>query len=554
MNRVQGFGLLLAAAALGLLAWGLQRPAMWLDESATVVATRRTWSGLWSLLHGAEAPLVPYYAMLKLVTSVVGGLVPGAGPGPELLYRSPSVLATVLAVWALAVWVGTPRHLGLMLCSSAALLLTAGFSRFGQEARPYAFALLMAVLSTIAWDRMTGDPRRRWIVGYALAVVLLLTAHLLATSLVIAHLVAAAAGGSRANDVAGSGPDRRAAVRRTVIGIGLGLTLAAPFAGWAATHGVGPTKANSVTLDHLTKAFVGLFTGADATPGFVLMLVLASIGTVRAVPLGRLLPSSRKPGPADPGDPSDQALSHTRLARIAAAWAFVPPLVLLPPLIVRPNLLIGRYLVFVLPGWAILTGLGAVTVAEVVRRTVQQLAPKRAGLSAVAGGSAIVLVLTALVFAQIDPLNRVRLPGGHSEDVRPALAAANRPEYADLPIMLSSRFSSLEVVTYDRKAEARIIGQQIPRSTGSIWPVADLQPSSPARLILLLRTPSPARCKARSHGSAVAYARRCLPKSFKEADYTVETAESAGHRWTFIVLTRSAASRSTRPAEPAGRS
>ena len=46
------------------------------------------------------------------------------------------------------------------------------------------------------------------------------------------------------------------------------------------------------------------------------------------------------------------------IARIAVIWALVPPLVLLPVITLRPNLIMARYLVFTIPGWAILAGLG----------------------------------------------------------------------------------------------------------------------------------------------------------------------------------------------------
>src|SRR3712207_8163256 len=61
--------LAMGGIATAVLLWGVDRPALWLDESASVVATQRTWADLWVLLRAADAPLVPYYALLKAASS-----------------------------------------------------------------------------------------------------------------------------------------------------------------------------------------------------------------------------------------------------------------------------------------------------------------------------------------------------------------------------------------------------------------------------------------------------------------------------------------------------
>ena len=83
---------MVALAALALLVWGLGRPALWLDESASVVATQRSWPDLWVMLGGSDAPLVPYYALLKVSTSAVTLVAPSAVASPEVLFRWPSVV------------------------------------------------------------------------------------------------------------------------------------------------------------------------------------------------------------------------------------------------------------------------------------------------------------------------------------------------------------------------------------------------------------------------------------------------------------------------------
>jgi glycine/D-amino acid oxidase-like deaminating enzyme len=117
-------------------------------------------------------------------------------------------------------------------------------------------------------------------------------------------------------------------------------------------------------------------------------------------------------------------------------------------------------------------------------------------------------------------------------------------EYASLPIVLTSLYSSLEIAAYHRADESRLIGQHVPRDGPSIWPVehADAQQQTVRhpRLVLLLRAPTPARCRARWPGAASEYVQHCLPRWLRQQDYQVETAHDAGYRWTFAVLTQPA--------------
>jgi mannosyltransferase len=143
-----------AAAVLG---WGLNVPALWLDESATVVATQRDWGALWRLHEGSEAPLVPFYAVVKVVVAAVGAVLPEGALPLEVLYRLPSVVAAVLAVGVLAAWLARHATRGVVVASVGVLLLMPSFSLYGQAARPYAVALAVAVLATVAWSRLVAS-------------------------------------------------------------------------------------------------------------------------------------------------------------------------------------------------------------------------------------------------------------------------------------------------------------------------------------------------------------------------------------------------------------
>jgi mannosyltransferase len=244
-----------AAATLIMMMWGLGRPALWLDESASVIATQRSWAGLWVLFGGTDAPLVPYYALLRTASSAVTSTAPDSAASPELLFRWPSVAVTVLGAWALTLWLARRCPPELAISTAALLLATGSFSRYAQEARPYAFVLAAAVACTILWTRLIRDESRRWVVLHALAVASLIAAHLLAASLVFAHLVAAAITSTKEN--------RRSVVLRTSVAAALGLLLVSPISITAALHGQGPRLTASlpayvppVLVDALTEAGV----------------------------------------------------------------------------------------------------------------------------------------------------------------------------------------------------------------------------------------------------------------------------------------------------------
>ena len=101
----------------------------------------------------ASEMTVPYYAFLKVSAAALHAVLPGGVP-PEVIYRLPSVAVSVLAAGVLAVWLVRWCSPWLVVAAEAALVTTGGFSRYGQEARPYAFALAAAVVSTVLWARL----------------------------------------------------------------------------------------------------------------------------------------------------------------------------------------------------------------------------------------------------------------------------------------------------------------------------------------------------------------------------------------------------------------
>jgi mannosyltransferase len=158
------------------------RAQLWRDELATWSAATRAPGDLLRMLGTLDAVSGSYYLVMSGWIRLFGDSV--------LALRLPSALAMTAAAALTAV-------LGARLFSDrvgvvAGLLFAVvpSTSRYGQEARSYAVATLLAVAATLLLVRALDRPNwTRW-VGYGAAVAGLGLAHLVAITLVAAHAVA----------------------------------------------------------------------------------------------------------------------------------------------------------------------------------------------------------------------------------------------------------------------------------------------------------------------------------------------------------------------------
>ncbi|MFU8872017.1 glycosyltransferase family 39 protein [Micromonospora sp. SL4-19] len=168
-----------ALLTLAITLAGIGRAQPWRDELATWSAATRPVGDLVRLAGTIDAATGPYYLFLHGWTALLGA-------SPAAL-RLPSALAMAAAA-------GLTARLGERLVGPRGGLLAGllfallpGTARYGQEARPYALATLLAVLATLLLVGALRRPTwRRW-TGYALAVAALGLTHLIALSLLAAH-------------------------------------------------------------------------------------------------------------------------------------------------------------------------------------------------------------------------------------------------------------------------------------------------------------------------------------------------------------------------------
>ncbi|SNT14791.1 mannosyltransferase [Asanoa hainanensis] len=173
-----------APAALTMIIVGVQlgRAPLWRDELATWSATGRSPGELWRMLATIDAVTGPYYFFMQGWTRLFGD--------SAVALRLPSLLAMAGAA-ALTTVLGT-RLFGPRAGLLAGLLFAVvpSTSRYGQEARGYAFAALFAVLATLLLVDAVRRPTGWRFVAYAAALLGLGLCNLVALSLVAGHAAA----------------------------------------------------------------------------------------------------------------------------------------------------------------------------------------------------------------------------------------------------------------------------------------------------------------------------------------------------------------------------
>ncbi|MEV0460792.1 glycosyltransferase family 39 protein [Catellatospora methionotrophica] len=342
----------MAAPALLTLAVGLiggTGRQLWQDELATWWSSTIGWADLRTLLGHDDVVFAPYYLLMRAWVAVFGDSV--------FALRAPALLA-MAATAALVAALGRRlfgAHVGLL--AGAVFALLPSISRYAQEARPYALVLAGVTGSALLLVRATDRPGpARWS-AYAAVAAVTTALHPLVLPFLLAH--------------AGWAWRRRQASAFLLAGT------------VAATPGVGLLWAAQRQTDQVswidTPWWSGLTMVGDLLFSPLLpLLTLAAVGTAAA--------------------------RHRRTEPDAVAllvvWSFAPILLLYA---LRPvqDLFIPRYLLYVLPAWAILA---AVTLADLHTAMSRRRPPRPARF--VAGSAAVLLVALTLPGhrdARIDP-------------------------------------------------------------------------------------------------------------------------------------------------------
>lgn len=172
-----------AGATLAITGYGITSTQLWRDEMATWSAASRSIGAVFDLVRNIDAVSAAYYLFMHYWVAVFGD--------SALALRAPSALCMT----------GTAALVGMIgkrlfdapagLLAGLLFAVIPSVSRYGQEARSYAFAAFFAALATYLLFRALEAPSwLRWI-GYAAAVTATGLSHLIAVTVVAGHAIAA---------------------------------------------------------------------------------------------------------------------------------------------------------------------------------------------------------------------------------------------------------------------------------------------------------------------------------------------------------------------------
>ena len=207
-------GITLIAAVLRF--WHLGVRDIWTDEAISISIAQLPWHEFRRVITNREANAAFFELLLKLWTATFGT--------SETAVRSLSALAGILTIPLLFAMARRFTRDSIGLIAAAFLAVNAFHIRYSQEARGYALATLLVVISTWLFLRMR--EKRGGTVAYVIVSVIAIYTHMFAVFVIAAHFLSAL---FEARDVR----------RRALSALAAIAVLAAPLALFAKTKDVG---------------------------------------------------------------------------------------------------------------------------------------------------------------------------------------------------------------------------------------------------------------------------------------------------------------------------
>jgi mannosyltransferase len=313
-----------AALCFAVCLFDIDGRQLWRDEHSAWWAATLPAADFLRLLGHVDAVLAPYYLLLRGWIGIAGD--------SALALRLPSAAAMSLAS-ALLVLVGRRLYrLEVGVVAGLLFALLPSVSRYGQEARPYAFVVAAVVAATLLLLRALDEPAsvRRWI-AYAVGVAAVGCFHLVSLLVLVSHAALMLEVGP---------PSRWRRPRedwgRWAFAVVAGLVLVSPF--------VVLGSMQSAQIEWIRFTRHGLFDYPS---------ILFRSGSVAAVVLALAAAALRGPRSA---------------VAALVTWAALPPALLLATFD-QLHLFYPRYLLFTLPALALLA-------ADTVTRAGARMRPR----------------------------------------------------------------------------------------------------------------------------------------------------------------------------------
>ncbi|MGW0425040.1 glycosyltransferase family 39 protein [Streptomyces sp. NPDC003015] len=169
------------ALALALILRGIGDRQLWRDEHATWWAATLSFHDLSLLIRSIDVVFTPYYVLMHLWIDI-------AGDSPTAM-RIPGAVAMAASAGLLALLGRRLFTTQVGLLAGLAFAVVPVTTRYGQEIRPYAFAVAAVLLSTLLLARALDKPSFKVWVAYTLSVPLIGWSHLASMAVLGAHLV-----------------------------------------------------------------------------------------------------------------------------------------------------------------------------------------------------------------------------------------------------------------------------------------------------------------------------------------------------------------------------
>ena len=302
--------------------WQLGRASLSGDEAATWAISAH---GLGDVLHalggtGGDRGAALYYLSVHFWIQLFGT--------SEVALRSLSLVAAALVI---APFHAIARRLGAARAVAADVLLATSpfFLLYARDARAYALLLLLVVFATWAFIRaVESDATGDWVRYTAIATLAVYT-HWFAALVIGAHFLWWLA----------TGPHPRRG-RRALTSAGVIALAVLPIAVFALVGTSGVDWIAPLSVAEIRS----VATAVTGTSSWSAQLVFLAVIVAALVVVGSDRRSGRRDGPG-------------RWISLSAAWLLVPIAVTIPISVVEP-LLVSRYLIVVLPGFALMLAIG----------------------------------------------------------------------------------------------------------------------------------------------------------------------------------------------------
>lgn len=349
----------IATVTAGVTSYQVGHRQLWQDEYSTWYASTLKFSDFARLISHVDLSVAPYYLFMH-------GWISLFGDSPTAL-RAPSIAAMAITGGLIVLLGQRLFDLGTGVVAGLAFAVIPTVSRYAQEARPYGFATMLAVLATLLLVRAIHSPTWPNWLWYGATMLALGYTHVIAITLAVPHLIAI----------------RSAVKRHDVLRLWRWLAAAIAIVIFVVPYALSASKQSDATAWIKVNPAALRDYPVDFIGSWKIVAILAILSGIAMIMLWR---------PA-----------RVRMIMLAT-WALVPPLIAFAGG-QRLHLFLFRYFLFTLPAWSLLAAAGLTAIFQPALRSVRGFGIALRVLASIAllAGVAF-LSLPAQKLYRLDPL------------------------------------------------------------------------------------------------------------------------------------------------------